>query len=63
MTVDSKFTVSIELLRIVTPILVGICLFMLSSIWGSLKEIQAEQSNVRERIVMIETTLNLQRRK
>jgi len=38
-------------------------LFMLNNIWGELKSMQNDQAAIRERLVMIETTVQLQNRR
>ena len=60
---DTSKIPPLEFLRLLTPALIGVCLFMLSNVWTSLKEVKEDQSAIRERLVMIETTVQMQHRR
>ena len=50
---------SMEWLRLITPLLIGLCLFMLNSSWSVVNDLRKTQIFIMERLTKIETILKL----
>jgi len=50
---------ALEKLRLVTPILVALCFFMLTNIWSSLGVLADKMESVKERVSALEATIKI----
>jgi hypothetical protein len=50
---------ALEKLRLVTPILVALCFFMLTNIWTNLGALADKMESVKERVAALEATIKI----